>query len=162
MTPLMPDHPGPDPKFRQRALPTGPLDRLSGWASHNANSQPTGRPVMTFETPRAVAIAGLLALFTTWSVVAQESAATPVEEVEPPPPVRSGETLDDADITIVRTPDETRYEYRVGGKLVGIRVEPVVGITYYLVDTDGDGDMERSSNPYGPGFYVNSWVLFSW
>ena len=116
-------------------------------------------------TMRSLTLAALLgcsALLVAPGVHAQESAATPVEEVEPPPPVQSGETLEDADITIIALPDETRYEYRVGGKLVGIRVEPSVGPAYYLVDTDGDGDMDRQSNPYSPNFYVNSWVIFSW
>ena len=29
-------------------------------------------------------------------------------------------------------------------------------------DVDGDGNLDRSSDPYGPNFLINSWVLFSW
>ena len=64
--------------------------------------------------------------------------------------------------TIVQTENETRYEYRVNGKLRGIRVFPIVGPSYLLVDVDGDGNLDRTSDSYGPNFLVNSWVLFSW
>ena len=86
----------------------------------------------------------------------------PVDEVPPPPRVESGEVLE-PEVTIVRTESATRYEYRVGGRLLGIRVEPKNGIPYLLVDADGDGKLEhRTNNPYGPNFLINSWVLFSW
>ena len=91
----------------------------------------------------------------------QNTVLTPVDDVEPPPPIKSGEELEPA-ITIVQTENETRYEYRVNGKLRGIRVFPIVGPSYLLVDVDGDGNLDRTSGSYGPNFLVNSWVLFSW
>ena len=97
------------------------------------------------------------------SALAQTAAPITLEEVEPPPPIRSNETLEpEADVTIVRYEGDTRYEYRVGGILRGIRVEPDTGSPYLLVDIDGDGQLERSSNPYNPGFYISSWEVLSW
>lgn len=93
---------------------------------------------------------------------AQEATTTALEDVPPPPPMQSSENLDEADITIVQTESETRYEYRVGGVLRGIRVFPLIGPGYVMVDTDGDGHLERSSNPYDSGLLVSSWILFSW
>ena len=95
------------------------------------------------------------------NTLAQTTVLTPVDDVEPPPRIQSGEELE-PEITIVQNENETRYEYRVNGKLRGIRVFPFVGPSYLLVDVDGDGNLDRSSDPYGPNFLINSWVLLSW
>jgi hypothetical protein len=50
----------------------------------------------------------------------------------------------------------------VGGNLRAVRIQPSVGPAYYLVDTDGDGDLDHRSNSFDQGLLVNSWVLFSW
>lgn len=34
-------------------------------------------------------------------------------------------------------------EYRVGGRLAVVKITPVRGPTYYLVDSDGDGRIDR-------------------
>lgn len=109
---------------------------------------------------RAVATTGL-ALLLSLSASSSAQTLTPVEQVEPPPPVVSGEQFE-PDVTIRREPDRTVHEYRVGGELRAIRVQPKNGPPYYLVDSDGDGRLESSNHIYGPGFWVNAWVLFSW
>ena len=92
---------------------------------------------------------------------AQAQTPTVVDEVPPPPPVISGETLQ-PDVTIVQREDRTVREYRVHGQLRAVRVEPDSGPAYYLVDGDGDGRLDVENHIYGPGFWINSWVLFSW
>ena len=86
---------------------------------------------------------------------------TPIDEVPPPPPVVSGETLE-PDVTIIQKRDRIVREYRVNGQLRAVRVEPDDAPAYYLVDGDGDGRLDVENHIYGPGFWINSWVLFSW
>ena len=85
---------------------------------------------------------------------------TPIPDaVEPPPKVESGEVLE-PEVRIFRRGDERITEYRVGGKVRAIRVQPDVGPAYYLIDNDGDGVLESRGS--GPDFIVPQWVLFRW
>ena len=95
---------------------------------------------------------------------AQEQELTPAPEPPPlPPRVESGEVLE-PDITIVQRREEIVYEYRVNGQLRAIKVVPRNKNfpPYYLMDTDGDGRLERRRWGLGSDVLVNSWVLFSW
>ncbi len=53
-------------------------------------------------------------------------------------------------------------EYRINGKLYMIRITPEKGTPYYLVDADGDGNLETRTNELAPSFLIPSWVIFSW
>lgn len=83
------------------------------------------------------------------------------EAPPPPPPVESGETLE-PDVTITRGEKEVIEEYRIHGKLYMIKVTPAAGPSYYLIDADGDGNLETRSNDLDPGFRIPGWVLFRW
>ena len=46
-----------------------------------------------------------------------------------------------------------------------VKIKPIVGPAYYLVDTDGDGTMDsrRSDIERGDtGMNIPQWVLYSW
>lgn len=81
----------------------------------------------------------------------------------PPPPerVQSGETLE-PEVTIIQKDDATVEEYRVNGNLYMVKVVPVVGKPYYLMDQDGDGKLEDKMTDLYNNFTVPQWVLFSW
>lgn len=81
----------------------------------------------------------------------------------PPPPsvVDSGETLE-PEITIINKENKTIEEYRMNGNLYMVKVTPVVGPSYYLVDKDGDGELETNIDDIDSNFAVPQWVLFSW
>ncbi|MGI9331875.1 MAG: DUF2782 domain-containing protein [Gammaproteobacteria bacterium] len=79
---------------------------------------------------------------------------------EPPPPVRSGEPLE-PEVQIILREKETVTEYRVNGRLRAIKVVPVAGPAYYLVDTDGDGSLETRGELDGD-LLIPHWVIFSW
>ncbi len=106
-----------------------------------------------------------------WAHAAAEPIILPADEPrvlqalpEPPdipPRVKSGETLE-PDVTIRRDEEKTVTEYRVNGRVQSIKVEPVVGPTYWLVDTTGDGFTDTRYNNYYPPFAVPGWVLFRW
>jgi len=90
--------------------------------------------------------------------------AGPPAAVPPPPvipePVQSGETLE-PEVTIVESEKGTLYEYRVNGNLYMVKVQPVVGPPYYLLDLDGDGRLDvRQNEPWNNS--IPQWVLFTW
>lgn len=112
-----------------------------------------------------VILAGLtFILISSYSLAAQD-APTDLEAVPEPPPlppkVESGETLE-PDVTIIEGEKETIREYRINGKIYAIKVVPKSGPAYYLVDVDGDGNLETRRNDLDADILIPSWVLFSW
>ena len=83
------------------------------------------------------------------------------EPPEIPPRVQSGETLE-PEITIRRDERQTITEYRINGRVHSIKVEPVVGPTYWMVDTTGDGFTDTRYENFMPPFAIPGWVLFRW
>ena len=53
-------------------------------------------------------------------------------------------------------------EFRINGQLYMIRITPKKGAAYYLVDSDGDGDLETRWNELAPDLLIPSWVLLRW
>ena len=78
-----------------------------------------------------------------------------------PPRVKSGETLE-PEVTIRRDEKQTITEYRINGRLQSIKVQPVVGPPYWLVDTTGDGFTDTRYDNYYPPFAIPGWVIFRW
>ncbi|MBE2295573.1 MAG: DUF2782 domain-containing protein [Phycisphaerales bacterium] len=67
------------------------------------------------------------------------------------------------EITIRRRgEDGTIEEYRVGGMLYMVKVNPAKGASYYLVDSDGNGSLETRSNDLESGMAIPAWVLLRW
>ncbi len=78
-----------------------------------------------------------------------------------PMPVQSGETLE-PEITIIRRGDRTIQEYRVNGELYKVKITPAIGPSYYLIDTNGDGNLDVRESGIDKGLKVPQWVLFTW
>jgi len=53
-------------------------------------------------------------------------------------------------------------ELRVNGQLYAIRVSPSRGVPYYLVDSDGDGNLETRKNDTDPALLIPAWVIKKW
>ncbi|MGY6587921.1 MAG: DUF2782 domain-containing protein [Wenzhouxiangella sp.] len=100
-------------------------------------------------------------------------AAAGQSEAPPPPPVREPEPLppkvQDPDeqiepqVVIRREEDRTVEEYVIGGRVFMVRIVPVVGPAYYLIDTTGDGDFDTRHqhdqlNPVRPAH----WRIAEW
>jgi hypothetical protein len=97
-----------------------------------------------------------------WAQTETPQNLEPVPDVPPPPArVESGEPLA-PDVRIIRKKDATIEEYRINGNLYMIKVIPVIGPPYYLMDQDGDGRMETNMSELRENFVVPQWVLFSW
>jgi hypothetical protein len=78
-----------------------------------------------------------------------------------PDPLESGQPIE-PEVTIIRREKEVVEEYRINGNLYMVKITPVVGKPYYLIDRDGDGRLEsRRTGIYDDG-QVPQWVLFSW
>ncbi len=90
---------------------------------------------------------------------------TALEAAPEPPPlpqrVQSGEVFE-PDVIIIQRKEETVHEYRVNGRLRAIKVVPKNAPVYYLVDADGDGELETRQAEISPDFLINKWVLFRW
>lgn len=91
---------------------------------------------------------------------ADEPAPVP-EPPELPMPVQSGEEME-PDITIIRKGKETVQEYRRNGRIYMIKVQPQIGPAYYMLDTNGDGQMDVKKSDIDKHSNINLWTLFEW
>ena len=65
------------------------------------------------------------------------------------------------EVRIIRKKEAVIEEYRVNGRLRYIKITPSVGNPYYMVDMDGDGEVEtRNDNFANPP--INQWILLEW
>ena len=85
----------------------------------------------------------------------------PLPEAEPPPPEIANDPDLEPQVTIVRRDKETHEEYRVGGRLMWIKVTPQSGRAYYLVAEGSNGTFVRRDS-LDTGLRVPMWLLFSW
>ena len=65
-------------------------------------------------------------------------------------------------IVIKNSDSDTISEFRINGQLYMIRITPKKGVPYYLVDSDGDGNLETRWNELAPDLLIPSWVLLRW
>ncbi len=91
---------------------------------------------------------------------AQDLIAIP-EPPELPMTIQSGEAIE-PDITIRREGKKTIQEYRKNGELYMVKIIPIVGPAYYLIDTNGDGNMDVRGSDLDKGLKINQWKLFQW
>lgn len=108
-------------------------------------------------TPHALTAALLLAL------------AGPAMAVDAPPPPEkapAAQAVDDAmpepEITIRKAEDQNIEEYRIKGRLYMVKITPQAGPAYYLIDTDGDGELETRHNGPMESRLIPQWILFRW
>lgn len=103
-----------------------------------------------------------LLIVSSHSYAEQPQNLAPVPEPpELPMPVRSGDPIE-PDITIIRKGKKTIQEFRKNGELYMVKVIPVVGPSYYLIDTNGDGNMDVRGSDLDKGTNINQWKLFEW
>ena len=115
----------------------------------------------------AIAVPAAFALF----AVVGATTATAQDATEdngflsaPAPAVPAPTTADDLiepEVTIIETDTEVIYEYRIKGRLYMVKVQPMAGPPYYMMDIDGDGVLD-TQNQRPPELAVPQWLLFSW
>ncbi len=103
-------------------------------------------------------------LFASSALIAGNSNPGGLEPVPEPPelpdPVESGENIE-PQVTIIRKEDAVIEEYRINGFLYMVKVTPAIGPSYYLIDKDGDGQMDSRRHELDD-VIVPQWVLFTW
>jgi hypothetical protein len=105
----------------------------------------------------AILMKMLLILFLSWfsAVSLAEDTASQL-----PPGADDGETLE-PEVTIRQEDNRTVHEYRIDGRLYMVKIVPRVGPPYYLMDSNGDGEMDtREDDPNG--VVLPQWILFRW
>lgn len=80
------------------------------------------------------------------AVVLPVAAERPRAEPPPAAPAYVDPALE-RQVTIVRRGTDMVEEYRAGGKLYMLKVAPVGGAPYFLIDERGDGTMTRRMVP---------------
>ena len=79
----------------------------------------------------------------------------------PAPPPLSNETLE-PEVTIIQRREQTVEEYRLNGQLYMVKITPDKGFPYYLLDSDGDGDLDTRQDELSPKLMVPHWVILRW
>lgn len=91
------------------------------------------------------------------------TAADATQPDLPPPPTDSlNSEMPEPEVKIIRREQETLEEYRIGGMLYMVKITPTKGVPYYLVDTDGDGDLETRRNDLESRLAIPGWIIFRW
>jgi len=96
--------------------------------------------------------------------VSAQTAPPPVPFPEAPAipsATYQGETVE-PEVTILETEKGLIYEYRVRGQLYMVRIQPPIGPPYYLLDTDGDGQLDAQQQDRVWDNFIPQWVLYSW
>jgi hypothetical protein len=81
---------------------------------------------------------------------------------EPPPmPEFAPDAAAEPQVSVRRTGGDVVEEYRVGGRLVMIRVTPAHGVPYVLTDPRGDGTFTHRRDSLETPPVVPMWILFT-
>ena len=106
-----------------------------------------------------------LLMLAAFAVSAQDTATAPAPVVQEPPlpeKIEQPPSAEAAPTVNIRQLDngDTVEEYRLNGQLYEVRVRPRVGPAYMLLDTNGDGRLDRkdSDGPVAPVY----WTLYEW
>ena len=103
----------------------------------------------------------VLLLAVTTNSRAELPASEPLPNATPPPPSGVDEGLE-PEVTIIQREDSVVREYSVNGQVYMVRIEPVRGFPYYLIDTDGDGSLDARRRQIDPELVVPSWMIYRW
>ena len=66
------------------------------------------------------------------------------------------------EVTITERDHGLIEEYRIGGRLYMIRINPRKGHPYYLIDSNGDGLFDRHRPEVDEDLYIPAWTLLRW
>ena len=93
----------------------------------------------------------VLAMSISFPLLAQEDLERPPEiptidaPEQPLPPKVQDEQIEPT-VTIREEEERTVEEYSYNGQIYMVKITPKVGVPYYLIDSDGDGNLETAPN----------------
>ncbi len=103
----------------------------------------------------------LLALSLTATLAVAETAPELPDLTPPPVPTGAPEDME-PQVTIQQRGKERVEEYSINGQVYMVKVIPAKGVPYYLIDADGDGELESRRGELDPRLLVPSWTIFRW
>lgn len=110
----------------------------------------------------------LIALSAT-TVLAAEKAPKPapketIKEAPIPEKVPAKESDANATTVRIRTRDngDISEEYMQGGVVTMVKITPVRGKPYYIMDSNGDGRLDRADAEAAGGVVPVSWIIATW
>ena len=109
-------------------------------------------------------VAPLLAVLLIASGLVQgQGRRTDLQPLPEPPPMPQGavDASPEPQVTVRRSQGDVIEEFRVGGRLVMIRVTPAHGVPYVLTDSRGDGSFTHRRDSLETPPSVPMWVLFT-
>ncbi|MEE8379338.1 MAG: DUF2782 domain-containing protein [Gammaproteobacteria bacterium] len=112
---------------------------------------------MTVPTSISMTLRSLL-LLGLWFIIFPANAQDNLDEQ----PAIEDELSPSGQVTIKGDNNEVISEFRINGQLYMIRITPNKGVPYYLVDADGDGNLETRWNELAPDLLIPAWVLLRW
>jgi len=119
---------------------------------------PIARRLPVWRSSAAGALAGLVLALVTLPAGAADPA--PPLNLEPVPDGAPGlRGNEPPDISIRHDNTGEFKEYRVRGQLYAVKVTPLVGKPYWLIDRDGQ--LQRYDGP-SPKLTVPSWLILEW
>ena len=99
----------------------------------------------------------------------EQTQTSPVNENPPPalpeepkPESDDSRNLPKTVVTIVNRKNARIEEYRVNGQLRYVKIIPSKGKPYYMVDKDGDGELETRHSDLDGIPPINEWILLKW
>jgi len=92
------------------------------------------------------------------AVAQDRETPTPAPDARPPALIPLDDSIE-PQVTIRQREGATVEEYRVNGRLYKIRVIPLRGEPYILVDQRGDGSFVPQDGPGTPGLSLPQWVI---
>ncbi len=84
------------------------------------------------------------------------------ETSSPPAPVDQNGQVVEPEVTIREEEGRTIQEYRVNGYLYMVKIIPVHGKPYYLMDLDGDGKFDEVRGDDPGRIVLPQWILYRW
>jgi len=86
----------------------------------------------------------------------------PVTTKEQGPASDDSRNIPEPEVNIIHRKETTIEEYRINGKLRYVKIIPKLGKPYYLVDKDGDGELESRHSDLDGIPPINEWILLQW
>jgi hypothetical protein len=97
-------------------------------------------------------------------VTSPAPASEPSEQVSIPEKIPSPDADDNAPTVSIRTGDngDLIEEYRHNGRVTMVRITPLRGPTYALMDTNGDGRLDEVDGESNGGIAPVYWTIYQW
>jgi len=86
----------------------------------------------------------------------------PVVTKDKGPASDDSRNIPEPEVNIIHRKNTTIEEYRINGRLRYVKITPKNGKPYYLVDKDGDGELETRHSDLDGIPPINEWILLKW